>query len=97
MGEQQQIQHDAVEALSQLSLHNEHDVIHDQEVTLSLSQIPIAKPSQRLTEIIQGWKPAKKSTKCIYYARVANIQYMTPTSIKDALDGPSAGKWKSAI
>jgi hypothetical protein len=54
MGEQQQIQHDAVEALSQLSLHNEHDVIHDQEVTLSLSQIPIAKPSQRLTEIIQG-------------------------------------------
>ncbi len=48
--------YDVVEALSQLSLHNEHDVIHDQEVTSSLSQIPksIVKPSRRLIEIIQG-------------------------------------------
>ncbi len=56
MGKQQQIQHDVVEAFSQLSLHNEHDVIHDQEVTSSLSQRPkrIVKPSQRLIEIMQG-------------------------------------------
>ncbi len=56
VGEHQQIQHDVVEASSQLSLHNEHDVIHDQEVTLSLSQRPkrIVKLAQRLIEIIQG-------------------------------------------
>jgi hypothetical protein len=54
MGEQQQIQHDVVEALSQLSLHDERDVIHNQDVILGLSQVPIAKPSQRLIEIIQG-------------------------------------------
>ncbi len=56
MGKQQQIQHDVVETLSQLSLHNEHDVINDQEVTSSLSQRPkrIVKPSQRLTELVQS-------------------------------------------